>query len=209
MIAVSAIGQSSRFSLATDASLLRSFKKGQRYWSIGQTVNFLFHFTPRDGAYAWFSYYSNGKFSNMVNATAKSGSTVPQTVNYQNKAEVQFKHISLGWRRYLVGTSDAEKNWNVYGYAGFGLMLGHVVNTHSVPLDTSMYVVPVLSGKAHFKRLTIDLGLAAEYPVGADVFMYFEGRALIPTTDYPSNYLFVNKHAPFTALVNAGFRILF
>ena len=202
-------GQQARFSLATDASLLHSFKKDQRYWSIGQTVHFHFHFTARSGAYAWIAYYSNGKFSNMVNATAKSTTTVPQSVSYRNKAEMLFKHVSLGWKQYLKGSFDAEKPWNLYGYAGFGLMIGHVVNAHSVIVDTSIYNVPVLSGKANFKRLTLDIGLGAEYPVGADIYLYFEGRALVPTTDYPSQYLFVNKNAPFTAAANAGFRILF
>jgi len=202
-------GQTARLSLATDASLLHSFKKDQRYWSIGQTVHFHFHFTAKDGAYAWVAYYSSGKFSNMVAATAKSATTIPQSVAYKNKAELLFKHVSLGWKRYLKGSFDAEKNWNLYGYAGFGLMLGHVVNAHSVSIDTSLYDVPVLSGKANFKRLTLDLGLGAEFPVGADVYLYLEGRALVPTTDYPSPYLFVNKNAPFTATANAGMRILF
>src|SRR6476661_1574647 len=84
--------QTINFSLATDVSILRSFKKDQRYWSIGQTVHFHFHFTPRDGAYAWVSYYSNGKFSNNINATAKSAITVPQQVSYTNKAQLLFKH---------------------------------------------------------------------------------------------------------------------
>jgi len=201
--------QTINFSLATDVSILRSFKKDQRYWSIGQTVHFHFHFTPRDGAYAWVSYYSNGKFSNNINATAKSAITVPQQVSYTNKAQLLFKHISMGWKRYLKGSFDAEKYWNLYGYTGFGLMLGHVVNTHSVNVDTSIYTVPVLPGKANFKRLTLDIGLGLEFPVGGDIFLYIEGRALVPTTDYPSQYLFINKHAPFTGAANGGLRILF
>ena len=203
------VAQNARFSLATDASLLRSFKKDQRYWSIGQTVHFHFHFTPKEGAYVWFAYYSNGKFTNNATATAKSSTTIPQAVDYHNKAELQFKHLSIGWKHYLIGSFDAERTWNVYAYAGFGLMLGKVTNSHSVTIDTSMYDLPVFSGKANFKRLTLDLGLGVEYPVGADVFLYFDGRALIPTTDYPSHYLFVNKHAPFTAVANLGVRILF
>jgi len=206
---VTVCGQTARFSLATDASLLHSFKKDQRYWSIGQTVHFHFNFTTKDGAYAWIAYYSNGKFSNIVDATAKSTTTVPQSVSYRNKAEMLFKHVSLGWKRYLKGSFDAEKGWSFYGYAGFGLMLGHVVNAHFSNVDTSLYEVPVLSGKANFKRLTLDIGLGTEFPVGADIYIYLEGRALVPTTDYPSQYLFVNKNAPFTAAANAGLRILF
>ena len=205
----SIFSQQAKFSLATDLSILHSFKKEQRYWALGQTVHLHFHFTPKDGAYAWISYYTDGKFSNALTATAKSSVTVPQQINYQNKAAMSFRHISLGWKRYLKGTSDAEKNWNLYGYAGFGLMMGRVINSHSVNIDTNFYFVPVRSGKAHFKRLTLDLGLGFEIPVGGDIFLYFEGRALVPTTDYPSKYLFINNNAPFTAEANAGVRIFF
>jgi len=181
----------------------------QRYWSIGQTVNFHFHFTPKDGAYAWLSYYSAGKFSNNVPAQAKLPATLPQQVVYRNDAQLRFKQISIGWQRYLKGAYNIEKKWSLYAYAGFGLMLGSVVNSQSALIDTSLYNVPVLGGKANFKRLTLDLGLGVEFPVGGDVFFYFEGRALIPTTDYPSPYLFINNNAPFCGAANAGIRILF
>jgi hypothetical protein len=205
----SASSQGTRFSLATDVSGLRSFKKEQQYWAIGQTVHLHFHFTPRDGAYAWVSYYSNGKFRNKLSATAKSPATTPQQIPYDNDAILQFKHVSLGWRRYLKGTYSEEDKLNIYGYAGFGLMIGSINNTHSVGIDTSTYVVPVLKGKSNFKRLTFDLGLGVEFPAGGDIYLYFEGRALVPTTDYPSRYLFINNNAPFTGSVNAGLRILF
>ena len=208
-VASSAFSQAQQFSLATDVNVLRSFKKDQRFWAIGQTVHGHFHFTTKDGAYAWISYYSNGQFRNDVVATAKSGTTAPQQISYQNSAQLRFKHISLGWKRYLAGTCDSEKQWNLYGFAGFGLMLGVVTNTHSVNINLNTYDAPVLVGKANFKRLTLDLGLGAEQPVGGDVFLYAEARALAPTTDYPSKYLFVNDNAPFTATANLGIRILF
>lgn len=208
-VAAIASGQSAQFSLATDANVLRSFKKDQRYWAIGQTVHGHFHFTPRDGFYAWLSYYSDGRFGNTVTATAKSTTTTPQQISYRNDALLRFKHISLGWKRYLKGTCESEKQWSLYGFAGFGLMLGVVTNTHSVNIDLNAYDAPVLVGKANFKRLTLDLGLGAEQPVGGDVFLYAEARALAPTTDYPSKYLFVNDNAPFTATANLGIRILF
>jgi hypothetical protein len=204
-----AFSQQPQFSLASDASILHSFKKDQRYWSIGQTVNFNFHFTAKDGVYAWLSYYSDGKFKNNLTATAKQLATTPQQLNYRNSAQLRFKHISIGWKKYLKGSYNTEKEWNLYSYAGFGLMIGRIVNTHSVPIDSGMYNVPVLSGKANFKRLTFDLGLGAEFPIGGDVYLYFETRALIPTTDYPSQYLFINRKAPLTAAANAGVRILF
>ena len=208
-ICSTAFSQRPQFSLGTDLSILRSFKKEQRFFSVGQTVYFHFHFTPTDGGYAWFTYYANGKFTNDVTAIAKSPVTAPQQINYLNHAQMRLKQISLGWRHYLKGTFDSETNWNLYGLAGFGLMMGTVTNIQSAIIDSNVYRIPVLGGNGKFKRLTFDLGLGVEFPVGGDLFLYFEGRALIPTTDYPSLYLFINKNAPFTATVNAGLRILF
>ena len=122
---------------------------------------------------------------------------------------MDFKHVSLGWKHYFKGNSNAEKNWNLYGYAGFGLMLGRVVNAHSVNIDTVAYNVPVLAGKANFKRLTFDLGLGVEFPLGGDIFIYTEGRTFIPTSDYPSKYIFINNNAPLIVSLNLGFRVLF
>lgn len=205
----SAFSQQPRFSIATDLSLQRSFKKEQQYWAIGQTVHGHFHFTPTDGIYIWISYYTNGKFRNSVIATAKSTLTLPQQKSYTNSALMRFKHFSTGWKKYLKGSFDAEEGWNLYGYAGFGLLLGLVENTHSVVLDTALYNVPVISGKANFKRLTLDLGLGCEVPVSGDVYLYAEGRAWVPTSDYPSKYIFVNNNAPLVGMLNAGIRILF
>jgi hypothetical protein len=208
-ISVASFAQPTQFSIATDLGLQRSFKKGQQYWSGGHTIQAQFHFTPKDGAYAWISYYTNGKFSNNVTASAKSGSTSPQQVNYVNNALMRFKQISIGWKKYLKGTFNIEEGWNIYGYAGFGLLLGRIENTHSVSIDTLVYQVPVRVGKANFKRLTLDLGLGWEIPLGADVFLYAEGRVWIPTTDYPSKYLFINDNAPLVGMINLGVRILF
>jgi hypothetical protein len=204
-----AFSQQAQFSLATDFGIQRSFKKEQQYWAFGQTVHGHFHFTPKDGIYVWVSYYTNGKFNNTVTATAKSVTTLPQQKVYTNAAIMRFKQISTGWRKYLKGSSNAEQGWNLYGYAGFGLLLGRIENSHSVILDTAIYNVPVFSGKANFKRLTLDLGLGWELPIGGDIFLYAEGRAWIPTTDYPSKYIFINNNAPLVGMLNAGIRILF
>ncbi|HKC36684.1 MAG TPA: hypothetical protein VKB95_11500 [Chitinophagaceae bacterium] len=198
-----------KFSIATDLGLQRSFKKEQQYWAGGHTIQAQFHFTPKDGAYFWISYYTNGKFSNNIMTTAKSAATLPQQINYVNNAVMRFKQISIGWRKYLKGAFNAEHGWNIYGYAGFGLLLGRIENTHSVSIDTTVYIVPVRVGKANFKRLTLDLGLGWEAPLGADIFIYAEGRAWIPTTDYPSKYIFVNDNAPLVGMFNVGIRILF
>jgi len=204
-----AFSQKAQFSLATDISLLRSFKKEQRYWAIGQTVAGHFNFAQKDGMYVWFAYYNNGKFSNHPTATAKSTFTLPQQMDYTNDAQMGIKHISVGWKHYLKGAYNIEDNWGLYGYAGFGLLLGSIENQHSISIDSTDYYIPVLKGKANFKRLTIDLGLGFEIPVGGDIYFYMEGRALLPTTDYPSNYLFINKEAPLTGSINTGLRILF
>jgi len=195
--------------MATDLGIQRSFKQEQQYWVIGQTVHALFHITPKEGAYMWFSYFTNGNFKNSLVANARSQITNPQQIPYTNRAKMRLKQFSVGYRKYIRGAADIEKGWSLYGYGGFGLILGRIENTHSVSIDTALYSVPVLSGKANFKRLTFDLGLGWEMPIGIDAYIYSEGRLWIPTTDYPSHYLFVNNNAPFVAMVAAGLRILF
>lgn len=201
--------QQPQFSLSTDFSVLRSFKQQQQYWAVGQTVTGHFHVSQKNEVYAWICYYGNGKFTNKLTATAKSAATSPQEIAYTNRASLSFRHISMGWKRYLIGASNTENEANFYAYAGLGLMLGKVINAHSLGIDSSEYLLPVMAGTGRFKRLTLDLGLGYELPVGGDVFLYLEGRALVPTTYYPSNYLFINKYAPFTASANIGLRILF
>ena len=201
--------QKAQFSLATDLSLFHSFKKDQRYWSIGQTITAHFNFTPTDGVYGWFAYSTNGRFNKEMSATAKSILTLPQQVNYTNFAKLRFSHISLGWKHYLKGAYNTEDSWSLYSTAGFGLLMGVVENTHTIGIDSSRYQIPVWKGKSKFKRLTIDLGLGYEVPVGGEIYFYMEGRAFIPTTDYPSNYLFINENAPLIGSLNGGIRILF
>jgi len=197
------------FSIATDFGLQRSFKKEQRYWAVGHTVQTQFHVSPRDALYLWISYYTEGEFENRLTATAKSPLVIPASIPYVNKAAMRFKQFSIGWKKYLKGSYDAETNWNIYVYGGFGLMLGRVINSHEPSIDTNDYDVPVRPGKANFKRLTLDVGGGWEVPIGADIFFYAEGRAWIPTTDYPSKHIFVNENAPLTGMLNAGIRILF
>lgn len=201
--------QQARFSLATDLGLQRSFKKDQRYWAVGQTLHAHFNFTPKEGVYVFVAYYSPGKYTNRLTANAKSSSTTPQQVNYSNNALMRFKALSVGWKHYIKGSYNMSGTWGVYGYAGFGLMLGRIENSHSLAIDTSLYNVPVLNGKSNFKRLTLDLALGWEVPIGGDIFFYTEGRAWVPTTDYPSKFLFVNDNAPVVAALSFGIRILF
>jgi hypothetical protein len=200
-----------RISVATDASVLRSFKEGQQFWAFGQDVVMNWNFTPRSGAYAWVAYYSNGNFENPLSAEAKSSSTIPQEISFTNKAQIRFQHISLGWKYYLVGRSDIENSWSLYTISGLGVLFGKASNVYSTTIDTSLYSSPPnpVNGIGHFKRLTLDLGLGWEIPVGGDLFFYAEGKTWLPTTDYPSEYLLVNENAPVTGMLTAGFRILF
>jgi hypothetical protein len=200
-----------RVSIATDISVQISFKKEQRFWTKGQHVIIDWHFTPKGGAYASVCYFSNGNFKNLLSATAKSPATSPQQIFFSNKAQVRLEQISLGWQHYFIGTDDAENGWNLYCIAGFGLIFGKATNNYSTIIDTSLYNAPQqpANGSGHFKRLTLDLGLGWEVPVGGDLYFYSEGKIWIPTTDYPSKYLFVNNNAPLVASISAGLRILF
>ena len=205
----SAVYPQQLFSISSDIGLQRNFKKEQRYWAAGHTTQALFHLSPKEGIYTWFAYYTSGRFKNNVTATAKSSLTTPPSLDYVNSSKMVLKQFSVGWRKYLKGSADAEKSWNIYTYAGFGLIFGEVKNTHSIMIDTSLYVVPVRSGSAGFKRLTVDLGLGLEIPIGGDYYFYTEGRVWLPTTSYPSKYIFVNNNAPLVAMLDAGIRILF
>jgi hypothetical protein len=208
IIAGNSFCQQTQFSIATDLGVQRSFRKEQRFWAVGHTTHTHFHFTPKDGLYAWIGYYSNGTFQNLVTATAKSPATIPSQITYHNTAVMRFKHFSIGWKKYLKGAYNSE-SWNIYGYAGFGILLGRVDNRHSNPIDTSIYNAPVLVGEAKFKRLTLDLGLGWETHIGGGTYTYIEGRAWVPASDYPSKHIFVNNNAPLVGMLNLGVRILF
>lgn len=206
---LSLLAQPPQLSISTDLGVLRNFKGNQEFWAFGHTVQAHFHINQKDGIYAWVSYYSNGNFSNDLAALAKDSTISPQRINYRNKATMLLKHVSVGWKRYLKGTYLAENGLNIYGYAGFGLMMGKIENTPSIVVDSTNYYLTVRSGEARFKRLTLDLGLGLEWPLGADLFLYTEARTWIPTTDYPSKYLLTNDNAPLAGMFNTGIRILF
>jgi len=200
-----------RISGSTDLMILRSFKNDQRFWAVGQNIRIDWDFTSKGGAYASLSYSSYGKFTNELSATAKAATTSPQQISFDNNAQIRFEQISLGFKHYFVGSTDAEVNWNLYTITGFGLMFGRVTNDYSTSIDTSLYNAPQqpVNGKGHFKRLTLDLGVGWEIPLSADFYLYASGKVWIPTSDYPSKYLFVNDNAPLIAMFGIGVRILF
>lgn len=201
--------QQLRFSLSTDLSFQHNFKKEQRFTVIGNSTQAQFHFTPKDGLYIAFAYYSNGNFKNDLTAVAKTGATSPQQIRYLNRANMRLKQFSVGWKKYLKGASDAETSWSLYTYAGFGLLLGRVDNRHSEPIDTAAYDVPVLSGRNNFKRLPIEAGLGAEKYIGGDIFVFADARIWIPTDGYPSRYIYINDRAPWAGMLGVGLRVMF
>ena len=208
LLMTDAFSQRTEFSIATDIGVLRSFKKGQRFFTFGHTIQAQFHFTSRDAMYVWVSYYLDGKFENNLTATAKLPATVPQEIAYTNKASMRLRQVSVGWKKYLTGAYNNETTNSIYGYAGFGLLVGEATNNVS-SVDSALYYLPVEIGEGAFKRLTLDLGLGCEIPIGNALFLYGEARAWLPTTDFPSKYLFVNDDAPICGMLNFGIRILF
>ncbi len=200
-----------RFSLSTDFTLQRSFKKEQQFWAVGQNITGHWHFRSVNEAYITIAYFSPEKFNNLLSANAKSPSITPQQIFFTNRAQIRLKEFSLGITHYFKNHFDSEKGWAFYGSAGFGLLYGKAINVYSITIDTASYNYPErpVSGTGHFKRLTLDLGFGWEIPVANEVYFYANAKAWIPTTDYPSKYLFLNKNAPFVGTLSLGIRILF
>lgn len=198
-----------RLSVAPDLSIMRNFSPKQKFWSLGQTVQFNFHFNSKQSAYAWITYYTPGKFKNNFTATSKSSGTIPSTIPFKAAAKWRNNEVSMGWKHYFKGSFDAEAGYNIYSLAGFGLMFTKVENIFSPAIDTSLYNTPTHTGSSEFYRLTIDLGAGAEFPIGGNFFLYGDVRTWIPTTDYPSPFLHNNKNVPLPFMISGGMRILF
>lgn len=200
-----------RFSLGTDASLLHNFAARQAFTVIGQTLHGEWHTNDKNTLYAWFSYHSNGTYKNELRAAAKDASTQPQTIFFTNHSEMKLRQLSLGFKKYLLGSYRSLEKFNLYGAAGFGLMIGTASNNFSIPVDTAVYTVQqhIASGSGDFKRMTLDISAGWEIPLAYEIFLYSEVRMQIPTTDYPNNYLLKNNHAPLPGSINLGIRILF
>ena len=198
-------------SLATDLAAVHSFNKEQRFIVIGQTIAAHFHFTPKDGAYAWYAYSAPGKFKNDFVAIANSPAVMPQTLDFKSYSQIRLRSFSIGWKHYLKGSAITEEYWNLYFSAGFGLTGARVKNIYTIVRDTVNYNFPSkpLEGTGKFRRLTFDVALGYELPIGMSIYLYGEARASIPASDYPSRYLLVNDNAPFIGTANIGLRLLF
>ena len=199
-------------SIASDASLMRNLSPKQEFWAFGQTIQGNFHFTRKETGYLWIAYYTPGKFKNTYTAFEKLVGTNPPQIPYTVSGRWLPRQVSLGWKHYFKGSFDADGSWNLYGIAGFGLMVSTVQNTFNTTIDTSVYNIPSspVSGNGSFKRLTFDLGLGAEYPIGADIYLYGDIRTWLPASDNnPSPYFHNGKNVPLPLMINAGIRILF
>lgn len=200
-----------QFSLATDISLLHNFDGQQPFTVIGQSVHGQWHVEEKITLYSFFTYHSNGKYVNNLTASAKSSGTQPQNFSFANRSEMRLRHLSLGIKKYFLGSYKKLEKINLYGTGGFGLIMGTASNSFAVEVDTSLYSIQnnLRNGSGDFKRLSLDLATGFEIPVAYEIFLYSEARVHIPTTSYPNNYLLKNRNAPFLAGINAGMRILF
>jgi len=197
--------------VATDGSFLRNLNRYQKFWSFGQTVQLNFYPAgERNAVYTWISYYTAGKFKNNFAATAKDPLTSPSEIDYSVHTSMRYRQLSVGWKHYFKGSYRSESIWNIYGLAGFGLLLGQVTNSFNKEIADSLYTIPQpIEGKAPFKRLTFDAGIGTEFPLGSAVFVYTEARTWIPTSHYPSKYLYQdNYNIPGILSVNVGLRVL-
>jgi hypothetical protein len=204
----SASGQTA-FSVATDLTVLRNMNADQGFTALGQTLQVNIHLTSRESVYGSVSYYGGGKFSNTLTASAYDGATTPPSINYEAKSTVHYRNMSLGLKYFFKGAYSSQETWNIYGTAGFGILFGQAENTHSPYVDTAFYEKPQVSieGSGRFKRLTFDLALGTETPIGSGIFLYAEARTWLRTSDYPSPYLY-NQKAPNVAILCGGLRIL-
>lgn len=198
-----------RLSVAPDLSLMRNFSPDQKFWSLGETIQFNFHFNAKQSAYAWITYYTPGKFQNDFRAIAKLSSTVPASIPFKAFAKWRSNEVSLGWKHFFKGSFDAETGYNIYSIAGFGLMFTKVQNIFAPAIDTSLYTTSTLPGNSQFDRLTVDLGAGIEFPIGGNFFLYGDVRTWIPTTHYPSPFLHSNRNVPLPFMISGGMRILF
>lgn len=201
-----------QWSITSDASVMRNLSPHQKFWAFGQTIQGQFHFTSKESIYIWLSYFSPGKFSNQFTATAKTTGTIPQNEDFVVHGTWRPRQVSIGWKHYLKGSFDLETGWNLYTTAGFGIFVSKVENQFNVPVDTANYVLPTypVNGNNSFRRLTFDLGLGIEYPIGSDIYLYSDVRTWISASDAPASvYFHDTRNVPMPVILSVGIRLLF
>lgn len=189
---------------------MRNFTRGQKFGAIGQTVQGQIHLTKKQSLYAWLVYYNTGKFSNSYTATAKQPATTPAQLRYSVNGGLRLREISLGWKRHIKGAYDDEEQWNVYGMAGFGLLFIKAENSYSPSPDTALYKLPAtpVQGSGSFNKLTLDLGVGAERPLGGQMFLYLDLRTALPLSHFQSPFLHTDAAFPKAFSLSFGLRLL-
>jgi hypothetical protein len=199
-----------QFSVNTNVSLTRNFNRQNTYFALGHDVRMEYHFGEKLSGMVSFGYFSNGKYSNRVSAPAILPATSPASITYGVNTKLSMQHLTMGARYFFKGNYKTEQGYNLYGYAGYGILFLQATNTFDSPVDTGRYkALAPYEGSGKINRLTLDLALGVDFAVGPDVFLYGESRAIIPMTDYPSNYVRFNKGYPFPLSLNLGIRVLF
>jgi hypothetical protein len=205
-----ALPASAQLSVNTNVSLTRNFNRQNTYFAVGNDVRLEYHFRDKLSGMVSFGYYSTGKFNNRVTTTALSPGTSPASITYGVNTKLGMQHLTMGARYFFKGNYKTEYGYNLYGYAGYGILFLQAGNTFDSQVDTSRYkAVAPYEGSGKINRLTLDLALGVDFAVGPDVYLYGETRAIISMTDYPSNYVRFNKGYPFPLSLNLGIRVLF
>lgn len=200
-----------RVSILNDLSVLRTFHHTQSFWSLGHSIAGNFHFSPARSGYISFTYYTPGNFKNVFTAVARSGSTIPQTMDFTVKGSWALRQLAFGGKQYLTGAFNAESAVGIYGQAGLGIMWVKASNTFTPEVDTALYTIPapLESGEGSFFGITADLALGVEKPLGGNFFAYAEGRTWGPLTKNKTPYIHKNDKVLFPVMLHLGLRILF
>jgi opacity protein-like surface antigen len=199
-----------QFSIATDISAMRHLTDRQQFWTLGQTVQGNFHFTPRQSAYAWINYFIAGKFSNTFTASAKQPGTIPQEKAYTVNGSLRIAAFSLGWKPYFKGSYNGEDGFQLYGLAGFGLAFIKAENSSANAPDTVLYQRPAFaqSGSQSFTRMTLDVGIGVEQSLGGGIYLYGDVRGMLPVSSQPSAFAHTDAALPKALIASAGIRLL-
>jgi hypothetical protein len=203
-------GLQAQFGIASDISVLRNTNKKYGFFSIGQNVRMEFkHPEYKLIPVFSFGYYATGRYSGTYTGTAKSPATIPATIQFKSNSTMRIQHLTMGGKYYFTGSYNAQDGYSIYGFAGLGIIFTRVGNNFI--LDTSLYKPPVspIGETANFNRISADAALGFELPLGADAFVYAEGRVMLPITDYPSRVLEVNTRVPLPVTVSLGIRVYF
>lgn len=197
-------------SVASNSIFMYTANRQNNYFAFGQDLRGDYHFSDRWTGSASIGFYTAGKYSNRFTATAKTPGTLPASTSFEAVTRLYTKHFTMGARYYFKGSYRQEYGYSLYGYLGYGILFMKVQNDYNA-VDTAAYDTGIAPspGEGKFNRLTIDGGAGIELPIGPNVFLYGEARAIVPLTDYPSRFIVYNKGVPLPLSIGVGIRVLF